>query len=119
MQLTHSDVYWLTRLDGIVTSGVILTFLGGLALLITFAAILFEEKGHKACAIAAFVMVFGWCLALFVPSAKEAAAIYVIPAIANNESVRAIPDTAARLTDEWLKQKLDEITGEKSPKNKE
>ncbi|MEG6506723.1 hypothetical protein [Nitratidesulfovibrio sp. 1201_IL3209] len=116
--LTPSDMYWLTRLDGIVGIGVFLGILGFAVCAGCLGIGLCEgiQRAVRAGFIAGTVAVLGALLAVFVPTTKEAVAIYVIPAIANNESVRAIPDTAARLADEWLKQKLGEITGEKTQK---
>lgn len=41
-------------------------------------------------------------LAVYLPSTKEAAIIYVLPKIINNSGIQAIPDKIINLSNEWL-----------------
>jgi hypothetical protein len=54
-------------------------------------------------------------MAIFIPSTKELAAIYLIPKIVNNEQVQQVPDAALKLLnlkmEEWIKDTVGE--GEK------
>lgn len=58
-------------------------------------------KGY--CPVLAVVFMF---IAIFLPSTKQAAIIYVLPKIANNEQVQQIPqkllDVANKQLDEWI-----------------
>ena len=58
-------------------------------------------------------------LMTFTPSSKLAAAMYVVPAIANNENVQAIGcnglEALRKLTEDWLR----ELNGEKKPQDKD
>ena len=48
----------------------------------------------------------------FIPSTKEACAIYLIPKIANNEQVQKIPENALRLLNAKLEEWIDEQIGD-------
>lgn len=122
--LTSMDMYWLTRLDSLNTWLWIVVIISGLASMVAVLAAMIATATRDRCAvylrrIAKYVVtvffVFGTGSVL-VPTTKEMVAIYVVPAIANNEQVRSIPDTALKLADEYLKQKLDELIGEKHKK---
>ena len=71
---------------------------------------------RKVAKYVVFVFFILGTASVFLPTTKEMVAIYVVPALANNEQVRSIPDTALKLADEYLKQKLDELIGEKHKK---
>jgi len=58
-----------------------------------------------------FICLFGWA---FVPTTKEYAAIKLIPAIMNNQEVRAEAKDAYELMKDWLRDKAEaELPSEK------
>lgn len=122
--LTSMDMYWLTRLDSLNTWLGTVVVMAGLAsvvsvLMAIVATFREDDSAFDLRRIAKYIVgvffVLG-TISVFVPTTKEMVAIYVVPAIANNEQVRSIPDTALKLADEYLKQKLDELVGEKHKK---
>lgn len=98
-------VYWITRLDGInavACIGMVLLGFASAASIIAWLVAGIREMGR-----AAFVCVplFLMCLfvAVFVPTTKEACAIYMIPKIANNEDVHGVAVEVRDLAREWIK----------------
>ena len=115
--ITPMQMYWLLKLDDIrVTCGF---SVGIMAAVMAFSLLTYfnEEDGIKKKAIVGFVCsIFGLCLSIsaltFLPSTKQMAAIYVVPAIANNEKVQNISNKTLDisnqlldLTKEYLKDK--------------
>lgn len=121
-----SQVYWLTRLDGI---GVLLTTLAiisavavGMTVLASFIAMDFvnidlaydhsRKMGEKkqAAWLATRKRAVRWVAAplilgaasVFVPTTKEAAAILVLPAVANSQDVQAMSKDIVQLAREWI-----------------
>ena len=48
-------------------------------------------------------------LSIFLPTTKQACAIYVIPKIANNEQVQQIPDKVLEYGNKWLDEQLKDL----------
>jgi len=112
MELTYFQMYLITMLE----SFVFLLAVGG-ALLFFFGVFCFFDKNsscpekwtkeikHSVCM---------WCgvtaiiLGLFIPSKKDVAIIYLVPALVNNQDVQAIPPELAKLA----RVKLEEVTKE-------
>lgn len=116
--ITGWDIYLITRLQGLVLCFGVFAFL---LLAIAFIAGIYviveeemEEHGRKiwALLIGGIICVVLTC---FVPTTKEAVAIWALPKIANNETVQEIPDNFAKLVNkklqEWMKD-VDLITEE-------
>lgn len=121
--MTYTFVYLLTRLDSlnnylealsiISLAGIIII---GLAALILFRA----EKINIYTKIKKYL--FGFIIALFisssiqliVPTTKEAAVIYLLPKIINNEEVQKIPDNIFKLLNTKMEEWTNEQLGEKS-----
>lgn len=123
--LTSMDMYWLTRLDSLnnwigcvfIISTIVGLVVGSVGAMFADTCDNLSPKDafRWARRILLMSLIFGG-LGVMVPTTKEMVAIYVVPALANNEQVRSIPDTALKLADEYLKQKLDELTSEKHNK---
>ncbi len=114
--ITSWDIYWITRLDSVHTSVALFIALLGCAL---FAFLGFGacDKGNffyykKSLIATAFIFVMSIISITFIPSTKEACAIYLIPKIANNEQMQKLPDNAAKLLnvkmEEWINDTLKE-----------
>lgn len=113
-------IYWLTRLDVIENFGVALLMLSitalgltGIVLFIKYVegGISNSKKVFKL--IKKFVLpplILGVAISMFVPSTEEAAAIYLIPKIVNNEEVSNIPSEALKVLnnkfDAWIEESL-------------
>lgn len=126
--IDESTMYWITRLDKIslvlhvlaVLSGVV----GGVIAIIACVSYSMAATDSDCvptaktsrmvlCVIAPmfFICLFGWA---FVPTTKEYAAIKLIPAIMNNQEVRAEAKDAYELMKDWLKDKVEaELPSEK------
>jgi len=129
--MTGWEVYWLTRLDAIRETLGILCVAGVAGLIV--GGILYgiscedykwsryddemwerakktrESQGKWARRIlitCLFTIAFSLLTGVFVPTLKEAAAIYLIPPIVNNEDMQEIPADAAKLLhnklEEWI-----------------
>lgn len=119
MTITPSMIYWITRLDGIeciAVIGLIICMIVGILLGIAWAMGISDGLNTEDWDILRRIRkCWLWCfipmglVALFVPTKREVAAMYIIPAVANNESVQQIvsdvPEIAA-LGFEWLKESL-------------
>lgn len=88
--MTYFQAYLLTRLDALQDLGVFLiTFAGMGAILLTLLWKISEEKWAKPFAITAYVLLFlGIIIGIGTPTTKEAAFIYIAPAIVNNQDVQ-------------------------------
>lgn len=84
------DIYWVLQLDAINTAAITLTVLGAAAVFIAWLA--HFDPGTRLSIAVPMVLTPAWmlvfALAVFLPSTKTAAAMFVIPAIANNEAIQ-------------------------------
>jgi hypothetical protein len=115
-------MYWITRLDKFslvlhvlaVASGVV----GVVISIVAFAShsmaasdsncVLVAKMSRMVLCIVApmfFICLFGWA---FTPTTKEYAAIKLIPAVMNNQEVRAETRDAYELMKAWLRNKAEE-----------
>jgi NADH:ubiquinone oxidoreductase subunit 6 (subunit J) len=119
--MTTSEVYWLTRLDGIhdfltVTAFILLVGVPVLALFTYMMADLNmddneDEQKATAAKIAkrgALLLAAAALLSCFVPTTKELIAIYGISYLTQNKDAREIPAEALKV----LNQKLKEMESE-------
>lgn len=124
--ITAWDVYWITRLNG-------LGFLCGAAVFISVAFITVwvfimvpfelwednEEKHPRYLRMLYFAIGVGLSslvILSFIPSTKEAVAIYMIPKIVNNEQVQKLPDNAMKFLNEKFEGWLNDMAGKKKDK---
>jgi len=114
--ITMGAVYWITRLDSICN----LVSVGALLLLIALIGVVMtypiwsdevEEENKiklwKSVKVSFIIFCFLAAITAFLPTTKEAVAIYMIPKIANNEQVQKLPDNAMKFLngkfEEWIK----------------
>ena len=121
--MSYKFVYLLTRLDAVNTYiegmsviSIIAISIIGLVIIICFAA---EEMNIypkvKKFLFAFIIMLFvSSSLQIIVPTTKEAAVIYLLPKMANNEDVQKIPQNAFKLLNTQMEKWLKEQTGEKN-----
>lgn len=112
-------LYWITRLDAIQSLFLNVAILSTIASTIYTLVNLIELERRPPWfgAIIAFVGLFV-AGATLTPTTKQACAIYLIPKIANNESVQEIGVDIKTLAREWLDELRPESTqaaGEKKP----
>lgn len=104
--VSQSTVYWITRLDavnwtlqGIVAMGLI----AGL-FLVAFGHIEEEPKVSKCGKRALTVAAIATLALILTPTTKQAVAIAVIPAIANNQDVQGLGADLVTTAREWLQE---------------
>ena len=111
--ITTVQMYWLTRLDTLEVIGVLLAALGSFAslLLAIIYNLLFDEFTERAqhavktaLRIVVPAVLLGFAIVIFVPNTKEMAAIWVVPKLANSESVSEIAGGVKTLAVEWLEE---------------
>lgn len=111
--ITSWELYWITRLDGILNASIGVAVLGFVVALFSSLVLFIEEKEKarpwiKRGFITGFL--FG-AIAVLIPSSKEMAAILVLPKIANSQLIQQkIPQEAAELytmAKEWMKEKVE------------
>lgn len=117
IMITPIQMYWLTRLDGIsIALATVLALLSAIIFVMTIAGAALRDysrteeehatgkKLHKV----ATRLVCPWLLSLaclvFVPTTKEAAAIIIVPAVANSEKVQTVGNKLYDLTMEWMNE---------------
>ena len=106
--ITPMQMYWLLKLDDI---RVLCGFsVGIIAAVMAFSLLTYlneEENSIKKKATVGFIYsIFGLCLSIsaltFLPSTKQMAGIYVVPAIANNEKVQNIGNKTLDISNQLL-----------------
>lgn len=126
MTVTHSMMYWLTRLDGLNATCAVVVFLGGFVLLImSTAAIItsvseFDSDINISKTLKSILKrliptwVFFLLGLLFIPTSKEMAMIYVVPSITESQVIKQdIPelyDLGVDALKDWLKNTKQEET---------
>ena len=119
MTITAFDIYLISLADKVLRAVVPVTALSFCVFcvscfLFVVACDTEEEKSKYKLVIKStgIVFVLSTLLALFVPSAKTSAAMYVLPAIVNNEHIQnATGNTLEfleKLTKDWLKDTIKE-----------
>lgn len=107
--MTHWQMYWLLILDNVSTASLIL----GVAMLVVTGMILSSsnESGSRSgmwFGIAfALITLFFFLAAIFLPSTKQAAAIWLVPKIINNEKVQEDAGDIYDLAISQLKKQLE------------
>ena len=118
--ITPSHLYWITRLDRINEALLVLFTLSFMALFAAAAAfangVVDEDEESKRIgrrwmprAVLA-VCVIG-ALRSLVPTTREAAAIVVVPRIANSETVATLDEGLKTLVAEWIEELRPERKG--------
>ena len=101
-------MYWLTRCDSICTASSILAVAFAILFAFTIIPIISGDDDAKSCfVICPLAFVIGMIFAatcVFVPSTKEMAAIYVIPKIANSQTVQDLGEGVVTLAREWIEE---------------
>lgn len=106
-------IYWITRLEGInVLFGFMLVFSLLTAGVTGVMCVMALSEGDsdepefkvclKICKRAVFVFIVAIIGFIMTPTTKEAAAIVVVPKIANSETVHELGTNFVQLANEWL-----------------
>ena len=111
--ITPMQMYWLLKLDDIINISLamfVLTFFGFVICLV--GAIIYKGEEYFECEYKKFktgrnllfwfVLFFG-SIVMFLPSTKQMAAIYVVPALTNNKRVQNIGNKTLDVSEDLLK----------------
>lgn len=109
--ITSMEMYWLLKLDDIYMLVSCAAALATGVFVVSFLAYKFagvdgNKQEQKTSGIAALVSlvcsVLLWCVVTFIPTTKQMAAIYVVPAIVNNEKVQQIGNKTLDISEQLL-----------------
>lgn len=128
--ITESTIYWITRLDCIVTFCTLLSIIsavvaailgiGNLAAMGNACTAKDDEDCKKIWKVWRIIFCFGLVTALiavFTPTTKEMAMIKIIPAIANSKFMAEdLPNDARQLYELSKKALIEKLTDEKETK---
>ena len=103
--VSAAQIYWLTRLDNISITFGILAMLLSIGLIITTVIRIMmtiddddiPTEFRRVWNFLAISTAITFAVGTFVPTSKEAAAMYVIPKIANSETVQELGDQVKTL----------------------
>ena len=108
MNITPEMMYWMTRCDDVRCLGLLLAIASPIALCL-FEAMAFYV-GYKptvkwiAGIVLSVLSLIGIVFATFVPTTREMAAIYVVPKIANSQTVKDLGEGVVTLAREWVEE---------------
>ena len=130
MEITPFMIYLIGIVDNVHIMGVLVAAISGLVAIFTTVGWLCVAEDEPKVSMSCFkVARISWIvipvsivLATMTPSSKTAAAMFVIPAIANNENVKKVASGIYDLAVEWmeeLKPKSSKQTTTKTTNNKE
>lgn len=115
MNITPETMYWITRCDNIHNVSVALAILSCVGIFFMTLHIIIDE----AALFSKFLCLSLWAIFFvsisvfsFVPTTKEMAVIYVVPAIANSETVQGIGNDIVGLAKEWIVELKPKKNGE-------
>ncbi len=117
--MTGWDVYWFTRLDAIFVFFVFMAIMLGITLMTVGIVTSIDGEWKKVKKwFFRGVVAFTVCLLvlMFVPTTKQAAAIYLLPKIVNNNQVQHIPENFAKLLNAKMEQWIRDTFEEKKDK---
>ena len=109
MEITSSMIYWLTRLTYLQGFFIAMAIASGFIAVAQFPYddIIGGKMTRKTvakCIKVGLLCAFFSLVACLTPTTKEAAAIIVIPVIANNEQVQELPNKILELGNDWLEE---------------
>lgn len=123
--MSHQLIYWITRLDSIRALSkafLVISLFAFLVCVIIYFATLGDKKPFPiqyAMKIASIFLLISALMLVFVPSSKEAAAIYLLPKVVNNEEVQKIPNNAVKLLNAKMEEWMDDKLGTEDKEKKE
>lgn len=106
MTISAWTIYWVTRLDEIsiamAIAMVVMIIVCAIAAFV-YCISEFEATGAKKLAYRLLLWIVGVTLVnTLIPNTKQAAAMYVLPAIVNSDAVQQLPGELTILAREWL-----------------
>ena len=118
--ITSSQIYWLTRLDPLEGLFVLMFVLGLFPYIVSLLIYLAgrangDEEVAATCKKISRITLPVWIIGIlgmtFVPNTKEAAAIWVVPKVVNNDQMQSIGTNSLQVVELGLKCLQDRLTG--------
>lgn len=116
--MTMMQMYWLVMLDSIVSMAVIvaLTAAGGIPCMgLVFLIARDDRDTHlcgvakKAIAVLIAIMTISASIGMFIPTTKQAVAIWAVPKIINNEDMQDIANNVPEFINKLLQAWIDDL----------
>lgn len=107
--ITPMQMYWLLKLDDIImlfSIAAALTAVISIIVAVLFTLSWMDDRPEDVFPVLAVSLVFTAvfaCAGTFIPSTKQMAAIYVVPALVNNERVQNIGNKTLDVSEDLLK----------------
>lgn len=110
--ITTTQIYWLTRLDNLQALFIVFLVISTLlsTVLVTFYLVYKSEHDHDAAhnllggaRISVSVVLLSLLGVVFVPTTKEACAIYVVPKVVNNPQIQYIGTNTLGIAEAGIK----------------
>jgi len=114
--ITSWDIYWITRLDSIVFVCAAIAIIGVAVACFVWMMGMDDWDGEAGKIVKKIykIIIVSVSTALtigsFVPSTKDAVAIYMIPKIVNNEQIQKLPDNAIKFLNQKMEQWINDMT---------
>lgn len=116
--------YLVLRLDHFYTATLVTAIITAVVFAVTTIALAVNQKNKEDLGLtkpwfraAGIVFCVFMVLSAIIPDTKQAAVIYCLPKIVNNEQVQKIPDNLLRLANSWIDEavnKAEEVIPENS-----
>ena len=109
MNITPEMMYWLTRCDNILIAGILVAITFGILFVLSLLISIMADEDQRVhvvvvCSLSFVIALLTTAVCVFVPSTKDMAAIYVIPKIANSQTVKELGDGVVTLAREWIEE---------------
>lgn len=109
-----SELYWLTRFDGLNKLGLIMLFIS-LAFFCTMAIFFFASReenddgitlAKKGMKVSSPIFIIGLLMVIFIPTTEQALLIYgiggTIDYLKSNDTAKQLPDKYIKALDKWV-----------------
>ena len=127
--MSAGTVYWILKLDNVVTAATAMTILSWMVGFVCLAIHVIERCAYspdesvvamtkRYARILLPLAILSTTVAVFVPDTKQAAMIYVLPRIVNNENVQAEAGSIYALAKEGLMELVKQQSGGDKPDKK-
>lgn len=102
--ITTTQMYWLVTLDAIVHASFVLAAISVLASVAAIGIACNVGRFFWLPALTIGMFFLSVAAATFVPTTRQAAAIVIVPKIANNEKVQMVGNHLYELAVEWMEE---------------
>ena len=102
--ITAMQMYWLVILDNIVATSIILMAAGIASSIVAFLGHTIDSWPRWPLVTSLVMALIAMTTLTFVPTTKQAAAIIIVPKLANSEKVQTVGNHLYELAVEWMEE---------------